>query len=285
MKKTMIFIISILLIISSLSVVCFASGKIAVATGNNSNNVIIKDDPEITNKTAEKNTGNIPLETDPVTTNAYQYAENLKNTSATTTTTELTNSENVTHNNIINPNNDKKIYMNATFVSDVPEAVENNILISVYNKDTNETFDFSLPKNNRFFLMVELPIGNYVYTKIHIPNNENNRFVAEYTPFTVGRVMNCIVNFNVIDTEATTKQNSTQTTISNIVTSEHTSFTTDTDIVVEPDVKNESKFGRIIVPVVILLLTAGFYIFRKANKKSIDNGDLQNDTQTPTNRF
>ena len=166
MKKTMIFIISILLIISSLSVVCKKKKKIAVATGNNSNNVIIKDDPEITNKTAEKNTGNIPLETDPVTTNAYQYAENLKNTSATTTTTELTNSENVTHNNIINPNNDKKIYMNATFVSDVPEAVENNILISVYNKDTNETFDFSLPKNNRFFLMVELPIGNYVYTKM-----------------------------------------------------------------------------------------------------------------------
>ena len=92
-------------------------------------------------------------------------------------------------------------YANATFSPNVPNAVNGDIQISIYNKDTGDTFDFTLPKNNHFFLITEIPVGHYEITQVNISNNKNNRFEAEHSSFTVGNTMNCIVNFNVIDTK------------------------------------------------------------------------------------
>lgn len=286
MKKILIFVFSILLIISSLSVVCFASGKIAVATGTNSNNVIIKDDPEIANKTTEKNTNNTPMETDPITTNVYQYVESIKkNTEVSVSTSDSVDDSAVNGSSkteLTTSVKNKKIYMNVTFISEVPDSVSGDISISVYNKDTGDTFDFILPKSNHYFLMEEIPVGHYIYTKINIPNNENNRFVAEYASFTIGYVMNSIVNFEVIDTK------STETQIENIITEtiSDTTITSETvDFIVKPEIKKENKFKTIVIPIIVLIFIIALYIFKKLNKKNIKNDDVQNNVQTPTNRF
>ncbi len=286
MKKTLIFIVSILLIISSLSVVCFASNKIAVATGNDSNNVVIKDDSERTKTTAPKTTEAITPQTDPITTNVYQYVESIKkNTEVSVSTSDSIDDSDANGSSkteLTTSVKNKKIYMNVTFISEVPDGVSGDISISVYNKDTGDTFDFILPKSNHYFLMEEIPVGHYIYTKVNIPNNENNRFVAEYASFTIGYVMNSIVNFEVIDTK------STETQIESIITEtiSNTIITSETvDFVVKPETKKESKFKTIVIPVIVLIFIIALYIFKKFNKKNIEDNDVQYNAQTPTNRF
>lgn len=90
---------------------------------------------------------------------------------------------------------------NVTFSPDVPNAVNGDIKFAVRNKSTKKTYDYVLKKKHDYNLIVELPVGHYEITQVNISNNKNNRFEVEHSSFAVGNTMNCIVNFNIIDTK------------------------------------------------------------------------------------
>jgi hypothetical protein len=280
MKKYILVILSIIIVVSSISITCFAVGKPSVApNGNGNNTIVISDDPEVNKTTTStETTKKTTIATDPVTTNMYQYAEAIK-----TTTPETTNNKNQQGHTETSTKH-KKIYMNATFISEVPEEIKKDIIISVFNEDTKDAFDITLSANNSFFAMEELPIGNYVYTKVTIPDNENNRFVPIYRPFYVGQAMNIIVNFEVIDKEATETESSTEIVI-NTGTTTLTEESTEAAIVVETPQKN--SFPKIIFPIAIIVLVIAIYIFKKHNKKNNDETDETSDNNNTNfiNRF
>lgn len=273
MKKITVILFSILLIVSSVCVTCFAANK-GVATGSSSGTTgkaVIGDASELT--TTIKPTTESTTDKLIVTTNMFQYAESLKTT--TTTTTKKT-----TESTSFKP---QSVYMNATFVVDAPEAVTGDIQVSIYNKNTNENFYFVLPENNNYFLIVEIPVGSYTFSEITIKDNEG-RFVAESYPFYIGKTMNSIVNISVFDTKSTpTSPNTNNSLTSQHTTNENvTELTTNVDIIVQPKKKNIN----FIIPVVFVVFIAGIYIHKKINKKNIENDkESQNDVQTPTNRF
>lgn len=278
MKKYILVILSIIIVVSSISITCFAVGKPSVApNGSGNNKVVISDDPEITKATTlTETTKETTIATDPATTNMYQYAEAIK-----TTTPKTTNNKNQ-HNKTETLTKHNKIYMNATFISEVPEEIKKDIVISIFNEDTKDAFDITLSPNNRFFAMVELPVGNYVYTKVIIPDNENNRFVPIYRPFYVGQAMNIIVDFEVIDKEATETESSTEIVINNVTTT-LTEETTEDVIVVETPQKN--NFAKIIFPIAIAILVIAVYIFKKYNKKNETDETSDNNDTNFINRF
>lgn len=278
MKKYILIILSIIIVVSSVSVTCFAVAKPSVApNGGGNDKVVIGDNPKTTKTTTlTETTKKTTIATDPVTTNMYQYAESIK-----TTAPKTTNNKNQQDHTETSTKH-KKIYMNATFISEVPEEIKKDIVISIFNEDTKDAFDITLSPNNRFFAMVELPVGNYVYTKVVIPDNENNRFVPIYRPFYVGQAMNIIVDFEVIDKEATETESSTEIVINNVTTT-LTEETTEDVIVVETPQKN--NFAKIIFPIAIVILVIAVYIFKKYNKKNETDETSDNNDANFINRF
>lgn len=274
MKKTTLIIFSVLLIMSTISLTCFASSKIVVETiaPNTPTDFVIRDDPATTKPKTTTKQYNLP--TVPQTTKTE-----VKTTKeAVTTSQPITTVEDTTVK--------KVIYMNATFISEVPEDVSGDINITIFNKDTGDTYDFVLPKSNNYFLITEIPVGEYIYKKVVIPNNEDSRFVAQYSSFRVGTVMNCLVNFEVVDTSITESQEIDEN-ITEIETSESLSIATEStspEIVVEPEVKSENKFTTVVMPIAVLILLIAIYIFKKYSKKDIESAEIQNDVPN-NNRY
>lgn len=267
MKKTTLIIFSVLLIMSTIGLTCFAYSSVVVETisPNTPTDFIIRDDPATTR--TKTTTKKYDLPTIPQTTKAeVKTTKEAVTTSQPVVTVEDTTTK-------------KVIYMNATFISEVPEDVSGDIDITIFNKDTGKTYDFVLPKNNNYFLITEIPVGEYIFKKVVIPNNEDDRFVAQCSSFRVGTVMNCLVNFTVVDTSITESQK-TDENANEIKTDESSSIapeTTSSEIVVEPETKPENRFKTVIIPVAVLVPVIAIYIFKKYSKKDIENTETQND--------
>lgn len=86
---------------------------------------------------------------------------------------------------------------NASFRAYVDDNVKNYIDITVKNLNTGESFDFRLFETNKYFKVVELPIGEYCLVSGTAAGDTSNQYPVEEIYFIVGKTLNVFVPFNV----------------------------------------------------------------------------------------
>lgn len=86
---------------------------------------------------------------------------------------------------------------NASFKAYAEDGTGDYIDVTVLNLNTNQSFSYRLFKTNKYFKVVELPAGEYELISGSAANDSHNKYPVETVYFTVGKLLNVFVPFNV----------------------------------------------------------------------------------------
>lgn len=191
----------------------------------------------------------------------------------------------------------KRTEYNATFDAYVEDGVTDFIDISVQNLQSSELYTFRLFETNGFFKVVTLPEGEYKLVSGKAANDNLGKYPVETVYFTVGKVLNQFVAFNVgipaepydhIAAELTEQGIDASDLYDEVITAkpEPTEEVPETDEngneIDNPEHPPKEKGGFIkkLVPALFLLIIIALYVFKRSQRK----GKIaDNDDNFPTN--
>ncbi len=178
---------------------------------------------------------------------------------------------------------------NASFKAYTDDGIGDYIDVTVLNLNTNQSFSYRLFKTNKYFKVVELPAGEYELISGSVANDSNNKYPVETVYFTVGKLLNVFVPFNVgnpkepyshkpeelssqgyelpeyeTEAELSTEKEVIETTITNNNNDN------------EAAKKNKNGIFQKTIPALIIIIIFVIYIFRKKQNLEVQ---ADNDTR------